>query len=208
MAAGLLISDVVTYNALRSFLTTRVDQQLEAAAFPVGRALLSSSGLGTAGAGRPSGHRARHGEPVGNRHHAVDGEPRRLEPARQGPARTLGPRGIVPERRRAFGGPPGSQRGLLVTPGTYGQLRSATGKVEAHLFFSYGGKAPTAPVIPARLPGVGAPGEADRFFTTSSSGAELGDLPGAGQAAGRRHRASSWWRYRSPTSSARSVSCC
>ena len=46
VAAGLVISDVVTYNALRSFLTTRVDQQLEVAAFPVGRALLSSSGLG------------------------------------------------------------------------------------------------------------------------------------------------------------------
>ena len=46
VAAGLVISDVVTYNALRSFLTTRVDQQLNVAAFPVGRALLSSSGLG------------------------------------------------------------------------------------------------------------------------------------------------------------------
>ena len=46
VAAGLIISGVVTYNALRSFLTTRVDQQLQVAAYPVGRALLSSSGLG------------------------------------------------------------------------------------------------------------------------------------------------------------------
>jgi len=46
VAAGLLITDVVTYHSLRSFLTTRVDQQLDVAAFPVGRALLSSSGLG------------------------------------------------------------------------------------------------------------------------------------------------------------------
>ena len=44
-SAGLIISDVVTYHSLRSFLVSRVDQQLNSAAFPVGRDLLSTSGL-------------------------------------------------------------------------------------------------------------------------------------------------------------------
>ena len=57
-----------------------------------------------------------------------------------------------------------------MTPGTYGQLRSASGKVEAHLFFSYGGKAPSAPKLPAKLPGAGLPGNADLFFSTTSPG--------------------------------------
>ncbi len=47
VAAGLGVASVATYAALRSFLTTRVDQQLVAAAAPVGRELLigSHSGL-------------------------------------------------------------------------------------------------------------------------------------------------------------------
>ncbi len=53
VAAGLVVSDVVTYNALRSFLITRVDQQLDVAAYPVSRALLSSSGLGPKLPGAP-----------------------------------------------------------------------------------------------------------------------------------------------------------
>ncbi|MBI4729765.1 MAG: HAMP domain-containing histidine kinase [Acidobacteria bacterium] len=40
-AAGLLIADAATYVSLRSFLSRRVDQQLEAARIPVGRALVS-----------------------------------------------------------------------------------------------------------------------------------------------------------------------
>jgi two-component system OmpR family sensor kinase len=50
-------------------------------------------------------------------------------------------------------------------------LRSASGKIEAHLFFSYGGKAPNAPHIPAALPGSGLPTGRDVYFTTASSGA-------------------------------------
>jgi two-component system OmpR family sensor kinase len=49
-------------------------------------------------------------------------------------------------------------------------LRSATGKVEAHLFFDYGGKAPSPPHIPASLPGSGRSSGADLYFSTSSSG--------------------------------------
>ncbi len=147
VAAGLIISGVVTYNALDSFLTTRVDQQLEAAAVPVGRALLSSSGLGLQVPG------ARAATP----HH----EPRSA-------GRTA--RGAFPASEGLFGGSTASQRGLLVTPGTYGQLRSSSGKIEAHLFFSYGGKAPAAPAIPAELPGSGLPATSDHFFVTSSAG--------------------------------------
>src|ERR1035437_1237856 len=49
VAAGLVISDVVTYTSLRSFLVTQVDNQLRVATFPVGRALLPTSGSGTGG---------------------------------------------------------------------------------------------------------------------------------------------------------------
>jgi two-component system, OmpR family, sensor kinase len=43
VAAGLLVASVATYAALRSFLTHRVDEQLVAAAAPVGRELLFGS---------------------------------------------------------------------------------------------------------------------------------------------------------------------
>ncbi len=150
VAAGLVISDVVTYNALRAFLLTRVDQQLEVAAFPVGRALLSSSGLGPEVPLVPP------------------------ESSRSTPGRDPGSPRVPPDRFATggvlFGPPSRTDRGVLVPPGTFGVLRSATGKVEAHLFFSYGGKTPSAPAIPGRVPGSGLPGGADHYFTTSSSG--------------------------------------
>jgi two-component system OmpR family sensor kinase len=43
VAAGLVVASIATYAALRSFLTTRVDQQLVAATAPVGRELLFGS---------------------------------------------------------------------------------------------------------------------------------------------------------------------
>jgi len=43
VAAGLMVASVATYAALRLFLTTRVDEQLVAAAAPVGRELLYGS---------------------------------------------------------------------------------------------------------------------------------------------------------------------
>jgi two-component system, OmpR family, sensor kinase len=149
VAAGLIISDVVTYNALRSFLTTRVDQQLDVAAFPVGRALLSASGLGPQVPLAPA-------PPTG-----------RSRPSGSGPFSSGG--GF--RNGGGLHGPArGADRGVLVPPGTFGQLRSAQGKVEAHLFFSYGGKSPAAPTIPARLPGSGLASHADLYFSTSSAG--------------------------------------
>jgi two-component system OmpR family sensor kinase len=149
VAAGLVISDVVTYHALRSFLTTRVDQQLEQAAFPVGRALLSESGLGTP---LPSAPSTRHSSATGSTSFPT------RHPGTLGSSRAL------------LGGSRTSARGLLVTPGTYGQIRSASGKVEAHVFFSYGGQAPSAPVLPATLPGAGRSAANPLFFTASSTG--------------------------------------
>ena len=52
-AVGLVVTDGVTYASLRSFLTTRVDQQLEVAAFPVERHLFAAAGLAPAPGVRP-----------------------------------------------------------------------------------------------------------------------------------------------------------
>jgi two-component system OmpR family sensor kinase len=154
VAAGLLISDVVTYHALQSFLTTREDQQLEQAAFPVGRALFSSSGLGIeVPAAPPSG--------VGSSSSSSKGRPGVTIPRQyRGSFRNGG--GLFSDGSNG--------REVVVTPGTFGQLRSAAGRVEAHLFFSYGTTAPSAPVVPARLPGSGLPAGKDLFFTTTSRG--------------------------------------
>jgi two-component system OmpR family sensor kinase len=146
VAAGLVISDVVTYNALQSFLTTRVDQQLEAAAFPVGRALLSSSGLGPQ-------------VPAAPRTFTV---PPGTDPFVAPGAFRNGGRLLSPGR--------GPSRAVLIPSGTYGQLRNRQGTIEAHLFFAYGGKAPRAPTLPGKLPGSGLPAGHDLYFTTSSPG--------------------------------------
>jgi two-component system, OmpR family, sensor kinase len=60
----------------------------------------------------------------------------------------------------------------LIPPGTYGQLRDAKGTVLGHLFFSYGGKAPSAPQIPHLLPGAGLSSTIDLYFTTASIGSQ------------------------------------
>ncbi len=167
VAAGLLISDVVTYNALRSFLTTRVDQQLQVAAFPVGRALLSSSGLGPPVPAAPPASSAASsptGSGIGTTGAGSAGTTTTVpsDPF-PGPGSFLNGGLLGGPGRRA-------DRGVLVPPGTYGQLRSTSGQVEAHLFFAYGGKAPSAPVIPATLPGHGLPVGRDYYFTTSGTG--------------------------------------
>ena len=143
VAAGLIISDVVTYHSLRSFLVSRVDQQLDAAAFPVGRDLLSTSGLAphvpaprSVVAGQsPSKNQSAYlngGQLYGRSHHAVVA--------------------------------------VLVPAGTYGLLRKASGAVEAHLFYDSSGTTPATPRIPSTLPGSGASAGPDFYFTTSSSG--------------------------------------
>jgi two-component system OmpR family sensor kinase len=59
VAAGLVISDVVTYTSLRSFLISRTESQVKEVSFSVSRVLLTSNGYaarGTTGgfAGRPA----------------------------------------------------------------------------------------------------------------------------------------------------------
>jgi two-component system OmpR family sensor kinase len=174
VAAGLAISGIVTYNALRSFLTTRVDQQLEAATVPVSRALLSSSGLGLQVPGaRSTTPRTGTRSPVGSA------------------------RGSFPTEGGLFGGSTASQRGLLVTPGTYGQLRSSSGKIEAHLFFSYGGKAPAARRSRLHFPVRANP--APRSVSSprrvrAHRRCPTGFWPGPCRTA----PGSWWWRFRSP----------
>ncbi len=60
-------------------------------------------------------------------------------------------------------GGPGGDANLNLPPGTYGQRRTASGKVLGHILISYGQAAPAAPRIPASVP-VG------KLFTVGSSG--------------------------------------
>jgi two-component system OmpR family sensor kinase len=154
VAAGLVISDVVTYTSLRSFLLTQVDNQLKVATFPVSRSLSASSGSGSTGL--PASVPA-------------NGTPATSAPATTPTTRVPGPGNLrpgFPDTSR------GADRGVLVPPGTYGQLRDSSGHIVAHVFFSYGGKAPAAPSIPASLPGSGSRSTSDLFFTTSSTGTD------------------------------------
>ncbi len=50
------------------------------------------------------------------------------------------------------GGPPGAGHSPNLPPGTYGQRRSASGKVLGHVLISYGQAVPAAPSIPAQVP--------------------------------------------------------
>jgi two-component system OmpR family sensor kinase len=165
VATGLVISDVVTYTSLRSFLLTQVDNQLKVATFPVGRSLLSSPTNGSTVPPPPS---------------SGSGTPTTTVPTTPTTGATSGatttPTTRAPgqgDLRPEFGGTAhGADRGVLVPPGTYGELRDASGRTVAHVFFSYGGKAPAAPAIPASLPGSGSGSKSDLFFTTSSTGTD------------------------------------
>src|ERR1035437_7877147 len=157
VAAGLVISDVVTYTSLRSFLVTQVDNQLRVATFPVGRALLPTSGSGT-GASSTS---------------AVSPSVTPVTPVTSVTPTTRASGGGTTRPGENFrGSPHGADRGVLVPPGTYGELRDAGGRVQAHVFFSYGSKAPAIPAIPGSLPGSGGHSTTDLFFTTSSTGTD------------------------------------
>ena len=156
VATGLVISDVVTYTSLRSFLLTQVDNQLQVATFPVGRSLLASPAVGST---IPPASPANGSSP----------------PTTSTPTTTTLPSGVRGQGSRLpdFRGPSrGADRGVLVPPGTYGELRDSNGHITAHVFFSYGGKAPSAPSIPPSLPGSGSRSTADLFFTTSSTGTD------------------------------------
>ena len=175
VAAGLLISDVVVYTQLKSYLVAQTDPQLRAASFQVERAVYSSNGLVTEvpgvppeaggvgpviiGGGTLPGGTVSGGTVSGG---AVSGG------TVSGGTVPGGGFGIPVPRTGGFH-PSGSRDGLFPA-GTVGELvddRGATvGKV---VTFFYAGKAPSPPVLPHPLPALGSEDEA--IFTASSTGA-------------------------------------
>jgi two-component system, OmpR family, sensor kinase len=144
-AAGLIALAAVTYAEQRSFLLSRTDRQVSAAALPVEHAL-DQAGAGSLAGGQPfPGGGARGPAAPGGAVHggAVHG-------------------GAVHGGAPPLGGPGGGPA-LNLPPGTYGQRRTPAGKVLGHIVLSYGQSAPAAPRIPARIP-IGRP------FTVASVG--------------------------------------
>ena len=114
-AVGLLIVDAVSYSSLRSHLSQRVDQQVEAARIPASTELLRQR----FGAGSTSGCRRRSREGPPSRC-AAAGCSRRVDAGRPGgglPPRGEGgpPPGAPPEGRRCCSCPPGPTR-CFATP--------------------------------------------------------------------------------------------
>ena len=163
VAAGLVISDVVTYNALRRS---------------------SPPGWTSSSRWPPS----RWAGPCSRRR---DWAPRWPGPA---PRRRFTHRIPAPGTPRRPGsataagssGQSGASARVLVPPGTYGVLRGATGKVEAHLFFSYGGKVPKRTEDAGEAPGIGADRPGRPLLHDPSGPGSF--LRGVGQAPGRRQR--------------------
>jgi len=130
VAAGLVITDVVVYTQLRSFLVARVDPQLQVASFSMTRALYSANGLGPSlEFAPPTGSTAR--LPAGS-----------SSSDRQVPFRGPFPPGSFPGNDREGSG--------LEPTGTYGELIGPKGvRVGKPIFVSYGGTPPPAPVLVA-----------------------------------------------------------
>ena len=120
VAAGLIVSDVVTYTSLRSFLVARLTQQLRSAPGPVGGALQRCY-------------------------------------AQQQQAQLEG----VPFTSCSLGGNETS-----VAPGTYGELRDASGKVLLSACFFNGHKARDQVGLPSPLPVADGAGRARTFSVT------------------------------------------
>ncbi|MFN2590957.1 MAG: HAMP domain-containing protein, partial [Actinomycetota bacterium] len=115
--AGLLVSDVVTYASLKSFLLSRVDQQLLAARVPMAAAIgeASNTEFGPVSPGPPIG------------------------------ATTL-------------------------PPGTFGEVRDASGRTLNALTFTYGSTALPRPDLPDRLPEPEGAGKPVTFTSGSVEG--------------------------------------
>jgi len=128
VAAGLVITDVVTYTQLRSFLLARVDPQLKVASFSMTRALYSANGLGP------------HLEFV-----PPSGSVPRLPSGTttgQAPFGGPFPTGSVPAGARGGSG--------LEPAGTYGELIGPNGvRVGKPILFIYGGTPPPSPALVA-----------------------------------------------------------
>jgi two-component system, OmpR family, sensor kinase len=136
--AGLLALAAVTYTEQRSFLDGRLDQQARFAV-PVLHANL------VRGESPSAGNFTAPGSPQGS---GVFSPPVVSPGAGGGPG---GPRGA-----------PGTPHGAL-EPGTYGELRDASGKVLRHVFITFGQRTPAAPKLPAHVP-------LGKLFTVASVG--------------------------------------
>jgi two-component system, OmpR family, sensor kinase len=142
-AVGLLVLDLVSYTALRSYLSDRLDQQVAAAIEPVARGVVFD---------------------------ALTPHQRRLLARRapQPPSPAGGgkrPKGAPPLGDFDAGGQPA---GAQLPPGTYGARLNAGGKPVDHVLFSYGEKGLPRPELPTTLPlskSLGAP----RLFTVPAS---------------------------------------
>ncbi len=150
MAVGLVVSDVVEYSQLRSYLLAQVDPQLRAASRGVERVVLTREGL-TRRVPERSGLAA----------------PKTATPS--GAPTPVGRKG-----QRLVHVPSGTTRkgtrGGLFPSGTVGELVRADGRVEgAPVFFLYGGKTPPPPLLPHPLPRVAA-GSVETLFTARSAG--------------------------------------
>jgi two-component system OmpR family sensor kinase len=113
-AVGMVAVAAVTYAEQRSFLYSRVDDQVRAAS-PYMSRLLDSKGFGVP-EGAPGG-------PGGPFHGGGGGD-----------------------------GGGGAPPGFNPPPGTYGQRRTATGKVIGHESFNYGQTAVSEPKLPSHIP--------------------------------------------------------
>ena len=149
-AVGLLIVDAVSYSSLRSHLSQRVDQQVEAARGPATLALLARPSskalrerLHEAGEARGPGLPGRIGTGVGS---AVVPAP--------GSGGADAAIGLQPPAGAAAGQPPGAgpRNVFELPPGTYGAIRNARGKTVSTLPFGNGQQNLPAPVLPKNPP--------------------------------------------------------
>ena len=150
--AGLLALAAVTYTEQRSFLEGRLDQQARFAA-PLLHGALSRSGQGPfgehfGGAGAPAGTGSGStgsGTGSGSTGSGSGGSG----------SGDFGPPAVAPGAGGAPGGPGGGEPGgprADLQPGTYGELRDASGKVLRHVFITFGQRTPAAPKLPAQIP--------------------------------------------------------
>jgi two-component system OmpR family sensor kinase len=154
VAAGLLVSDVVTYTELRTFLLVRVDQQLDAATYALGRQLLPHPTRVTP-ASPPSTPGERNVTGFGL-------------PLTSPPSTTMHPGGS------AVGDPflrtPAAERNVLLPPGTFGEVRNAKGSVTTNADIGDEGPGSNVPTLPRDLPLT----TGSRFLTTSATGFHAG----------------------------------
>ncbi len=146
-AIGMIALAAVTYTEQRSFLLGRVDQEVKAAV-PYMSQLLDAK-------------LAQEENPTGSGPGLFAGEANGTAQGPQGSnAARAGQGGQGDEQReRGFNAPPG----FNPPPGTFGQRRTAAGKVRFHETFNYGQTAGAEPALPAKVP-------LNRIFTVDAKG--------------------------------------